>query len=128
MIQKARTQLTLHHATLVLNFATFSTVASLASAPLCWMWNTAALRKRALIPPFNHEAGNSMTPKSCAIIHLYHSPGESAQEWPESANSSLCSADDSGILYGPDSAVMPDSFEDRFAMGLGDHAIYPTNI
>ncbi|KDQ13666.1 hypothetical protein BOTBODRAFT_364375 [Botryobasidium botryosum FD-172 SS1] len=38
IIQKHMNQLTLHHATLVLNYATFSTLISLAISPLCTVW------------------------------------------------------------------------------------------
>ncbi|KIM83250.1 hypothetical protein PILCRDRAFT_819493 [Piloderma croceum F 1598] len=38
VIQKKQGALTLYHATLVLNFATFSSISSLAVAPLCTVW------------------------------------------------------------------------------------------
>ncbi|KAG8899191.1 hypothetical protein FRB99_006883 [Tulasnella sp. 403] len=38
MIQKFQRQLTLHHAVLVLNFATLSTIATMASAPMVPIW------------------------------------------------------------------------------------------
>ena len=38
MIQKLQGSLTLYHATLILNFATLSTVASLCVAPLVQIW------------------------------------------------------------------------------------------
>ncbi|KZP05942.1 hypothetical protein FIBSPDRAFT_1053818 [Athelia psychrophila] len=38
IIQKKQKTLTLYHATLVLNFATFSSISSLAVAPLCTVW------------------------------------------------------------------------------------------
>lgn len=38
MIQKFQEQMTLHHATLVLNFATLSTIATVATAPMVPIW------------------------------------------------------------------------------------------
>lgn len=46
MIQKLQRQLTLHHAILVLNFATLSTIASLASAPMVPIWRGSKKRAR----------------------------------------------------------------------------------
>lgn len=38
LIQKRNRQLSIYHATLVLNFATFSSIVSLAVAPMCTVW------------------------------------------------------------------------------------------
>ncbi|KAH9481291.1 hypothetical protein JR316_0005813 [Psilocybe cubensis] len=41
LIQKRNRQLSIYHATLVLNFATFSSIVSLAVAPMCTVWRPA---------------------------------------------------------------------------------------
>jgi hypothetical protein len=46
LVQKWKGTLTLHHATLVMNFATLSTLASLAAAPRCSIWRSETSRKR----------------------------------------------------------------------------------
>ncbi|KAH7097636.1 hypothetical protein BKA62DRAFT_774105 [Auriculariales sp. MPI-PUGE-AT-0066] len=50
MVQKKQLQLSLYHATLVLNFATLSSLASLAVAPLCPIW-----REKGMVVPLQQR-------------------------------------------------------------------------
>ncbi|KAH8826303.1 hypothetical protein DL96DRAFT_1710892 [Flagelloscypha sp. PMI_526] len=47
LVQKSQGSLTLYHSTLVLNFASYSTLVSLAVAPMCSVWRTSFPRSSA---------------------------------------------------------------------------------
>ncbi|KAG8956109.1 hypothetical protein FRC03_010953, partial [Tulasnella sp. 419] len=72
LIQKFQGALSLHHATLVLNFATLSTISSLAVAPMVPIWREGVKTQHMALPTHSPQPGGSPA-------HL-QSPGPTAKD------------------------------------------------